>query len=86
MAQSQILIPDSHEHDYPTIMGIIKIHDSVSCSQRSRRATPWAVLGVTRYAGFLISVSTLSQTGPTETSTAPPVVYHWANQLIFDVH
>ena len=26
--------------------------------------------------GFLISISTLSQTGPTQTSTAPPVVYH----------
>ena len=27
-------------------------------------------------AGFLISISTLSQTGPTQTSTTPPVVYH----------
>ena len=35
---------------------------------------------------FLISVLTLSQTGPTQTSTAPPVVYHWTNQLMFDVY
>ena len=34
----------------------------------------------------MISVSTLSQTGQTQTSTAPPVVYHWANQLMFDVY
>ena len=37
-------------------------------------------------AGFLISILTLSQTGPTQSSTAPPVVYHWANLLMFDVY